>query len=48
MNTLYVELVHHNMFGTSEDNCFCNPRVCYEYNDNANNDWEVKMVINDF
>ena len=33
MNTLYVELAHHYMFGTTEDSCFCNPRVCYGYDD---------------
>ena len=28
VNTLYVELAHHYMFGTTEDSCFCNPKVC--------------------
>ena len=36
--TLYVELAHHYMFGTTEDSCFCNPGVWYGL-------WQIMAVI---
>ena len=52
VNTLYVELAHHYMFGTTEDSCFCNPGVCYGldmmctiYDDNVMDMMDMMAVL---